>query len=74
MHDLNLAIRFSDRFILLKDGTIYEAGGPDVIRPDIIEEVYGLPVHVETVAGHPVVVPTNGKKNRSGMDHTHNRT
>ncbi|KAF1076164.1 ABC transporter ATP-binding protein [Methanogenium sp. MK-MG] len=58
MHDLNLAIRFSDRFILLKDGTIYEAGGHDIIRPDVIEEVYGLPVHVETVAGHPVVVPT----------------
>jgi iron complex transport system ATP-binding protein len=58
MHDLNLAIRFSDRFILLKDGTIYEVGGHDIIRPDVIEEVYGLPVHVEMVAGHPVVVPT----------------
>ncbi len=74
MHDLNLAIRFSDRFILLKDGTIYEAGGHDIIRPEVIEEVYGLPVHVETVAGHPVVVPTNRQKNRSGMDHSHNHT
>ena len=61
MHDLNLAIRFSDRFILLKDGTIYEAGGHDIIRPDVIEEVYGLPVFVETVAGHPVVVPDGGR-------------
>lgn len=74
MHDLNLAIRFSDRFILLKDGTIFEAGGHDIIRPDVIEEVYGLPVHVETVAGHPIVVPANGQKNHSGTDHHHTHT
>lgn len=27
VHDLNLAIRFADKFIMLKDGTIFAAGG-----------------------------------------------
>ena len=31
MHDLNLAMRFADRFLLLKDRRIYAAGGPEVM-------------------------------------------
>ena len=76
MHDLNLAIRFSDRFILLKGGTIYDVGGHDVITPENIEAVYGLPVHVETVHGHPVVVPNGVKKGAvpSAGNHSHAHT
>ncbi len=57
MHDLNLAIRYSDRFILLKGGSIFAAGGVDVITPETIEEVYGIPVYVETFRGQPMVIP-----------------
>jgi len=57
MHDLNLAIRHSNRFILLKEGRIYAAGGVEVLTPDVIGEVYGIPVCVETIRGQPVVVP-----------------
>jgi len=44
MHDLNLALRFADHFILLKDRTIHAAGGPEVITPETIESVYAVPV------------------------------
>jgi len=57
MHDLNLALRFADRFILLKDKTIYAAGGPEVITPENIEAVYAVPVAIAAHNGSRVVIP-----------------
>ncbi len=57
MHDLNLAIRYSDKFIFLKDGVIHAAGGEEVVTAEIIEAVYGVPVAVERFNGFQVVIP-----------------
>ena len=57
MHDLNLALRFADRFILLKDKTIYAAGGSEVMTPEIIEAVYAVPVTIAAYKGSRVVIP-----------------
>ncbi len=57
MHDINLALRFSDRYALIKDGGIYAYGGPEVLTPDNIEHVYDVPVIVETIKGYKMVVP-----------------
>jgi iron complex transport system ATP-binding protein len=57
MHDLNLALRYSDKFLLLKDGKILAAGDHSIITPENIEAVYGLPVSVETYSGRLVIVP-----------------
>ena len=57
MHDLNMALRYADRFILLKDGVVHAAGGPGVVTPETIEAVYGVPVTVERYNGFSVVVP-----------------
>jgi len=57
MHDINLALRYSDRFIFLKDGTIYAAGGREVVTPEVISEVYGVSVDIMQFKGLPVVVP-----------------
>jgi iron complex transport system ATP-binding protein len=57
MHDLNLALRYSDKFLLLKDGKIFAAGDHSVITPKNIEAVYGLPVNVEKYVGRPLVIP-----------------
>ncbi|HOD85323.1 MAG TPA: ABC transporter ATP-binding protein [Methanoculleus sp.] len=57
MHDLNMALRYADRYILLKDGIIHAAGGPEVVTPETIEAVYGVPVTVERYNGYRVVVP-----------------
>jgi iron complex transport system ATP-binding protein len=59
MHDLNHAIRYADRFIFLKNGRIYEHGGPETITPRTIEEVYGLPVIIGKLGGVTCVVPEN---------------
>jgi iron complex transport system ATP-binding protein len=57
MHDINLALRYSDTFILLKDGCIHGAGGREVINPDTIREVYGMDAELVEAGGFPLVVP-----------------
>lgn len=57
MHDLNLAMRFADKFLLLKNGTIFACGGMEIMTPENIASVYGVQVAVERLAGIPVVVP-----------------
>lgn len=57
MHDLNLSLRFSDRFIMMKGGKVFASGGHEVITPENIEAVYDIPVIVENVKGRPMVVP-----------------
>ncbi|MDT3700788.1 MAG: ABC transporter ATP-binding protein [Thermincola sp.] len=57
MHDLNLALRFADKFLLLKSGIIFAAGGIEVMTPENIESVYSVPVTIEKCRNVPVVVP-----------------
>jgi iron complex transport system ATP-binding protein len=47
LHDLNLALRFADRAVLMKDGKIYAAGQlQEVITPQNIEAVFGVRAEV----------------------------
>ncbi|MBN2848375.1 MAG: ABC transporter ATP-binding protein [Coriobacteriia bacterium] len=57
MHDLNLALRFADAFLLLADGRVHACGGPEVVTPETVSHVYGVPVSVTSVNGSPLVVP-----------------
>jgi iron complex transport system ATP-binding protein len=57
MHDLNLALRHANRFVLMKDGAIFAAGGDEIINETSIEAVYGLPVTVERHNGWKFVLP-----------------
>ena len=57
MHDLNLAFRYSDKFLFLKNGTIFAAGSMENITPDIIREVYGVPVTIQNYQDVSVVIP-----------------
>ena len=57
LHDLNLALRFTDRFLVMKEGTVRAFGGREVVDPEMIREVYGVQAQVLEVNGRPVVVP-----------------
>lgn len=57
IHDLNLALRYCDRFLFVKDRRVYVYGGKEIMTPENISAVYGIPVAVETVRGFPMVVP-----------------
>lgn len=43
-HDLNLAMKYCDRFLFLKEGIVYKQGGKEVMTPEIISNVYKVPV------------------------------
>jgi iron complex transport system ATP-binding protein len=57
MHDLNLAMQYADKFIMLKNGKIFAAGGQEVITPENIEAVYDLAVNVANYMGRPIIIP-----------------
>lgn len=57
VHDLNLAIRYCDRFLFLRNGEIYACGGRGAMTPETIEDVYGFRTHVIDYRGVPVIVP-----------------
>jgi iron complex transport system ATP-binding protein len=58
-HHINLAARFTDRMILLSAGTVAAEGSPtDVLRREVVREVFGWPIAVTTWCdGSPQVVP-----------------
>jgi iron complex transport system ATP-binding protein len=60
MHDLNMAMRYSDKLIFLRDGKIYSYCETTNITASIIEEVYGIPVVIEHYDSIPVVIPKGG--------------
>ena len=57
LHDLNLALRFCDRFLMLHGGSVYARGDASVVTPKAIRDVYGMEAAVRQVDGVPVVVP-----------------
>jgi iron complex transport system ATP-binding protein len=56
-HDLNLALRFSDRIAVLKDGGIAALGAPEMMTEEIILQVYGVEARVHREAQNPFVIP-----------------
>ncbi|QRN84115.1 ABC transporter ATP-binding protein [Chloroflexota bacterium] len=57
MHDINQALRYADRYILLKDGQIFTAGDKTIMTPENLQAVYGVEVAVEEYNGDKVVIP-----------------
>jgi len=57
LHDINLSLRFSDKYLLLKDGSIYAFGGREVINEQTIREVFGIDVMVSAIDDMPFVYP-----------------
>jgi iron complex transport system ATP-binding protein len=61
VHDLTLAAQYGDRLVMLHQGETVAAGSAaEVLRPDILERVYGTRVNVFThpETGRPVVAPS----------------
>lgn len=59
IHDLNLALRFADRFLILKNGAIHAMGPKEALNPAVIEEVYGVHSLFRIVDGFPVIIPVH---------------
>ncbi|MFG3250467.1 ABC transporter ATP-binding protein [Streptomyces sp. NPDC048187] len=60
LHDLNLATRYSDHLVVMRDGAILAQGHPrDVVTADLLHEAFGLRAKVidDPVGDRPLVVP-----------------
>lgn len=56
-HDINIAAKYSDEVIMMKDGTIFAVGSPsDVITESNLKEVYGVESLVIEDMGMPHVI------------------
>ncbi|WP_370410409.1 ABC transporter ATP-binding protein [Streptomyces fradiae] len=65
LHELNLACRYADHLIAMRDGQVIAAGTPsDVVTPDLVQDVFGLRAAVIDcpVAGTPLVIPEGGHR------------
>ena len=56
IHDLNLALRFCDRFLLLKDGQVYRHGDRNILDSTALKEVYGVDAKVVEIEGRHMVL------------------
>lgn len=60
MHDVNLAARYADHMLLMREGEVIADGTPrDVITPDRMRRAYGIDGHVldDRVTGSPFYIP-----------------
>ncbi|PXF58541.1 MAG: ABC transporter ATP-binding protein [Candidatus Methanogaster sp.] len=62
IHDLNLASKYTDRVLIMKEGKIFDAGSPSgVLTPENIRSVYGVEAEVihrvDSNGGRPYIVP-----------------
>lgn len=57
IHDLNLAVRFADSFLFLRDHQVHALVNREELTPDIIREVYDVEVTIQEISGHTTVIP-----------------
>jgi len=61
-HDLNIAVRFGEKFLLLNSGKIYASGSfEDVFRPEILENVFRVKTKIQYDPSlkHYFIIPLN---------------
>lgn len=69
LHDLNLAVRYSDRLVVMHEGAIVASGTPsEVISEKMLFDVFGLSAAVidDPVSDRPLIVPIGTRHVRAG--------
>ena len=56
IHDLNLALRFCDRFLLLKDGEVFRYGDRSVLDSQTLQQVYKVKAKIAEIEGRYMVL------------------
>ncbi len=56
IHDLNLALRFCDRFLLMKDGQVYRCGDRSVLDSAALKQIYGVNAKVVQIEDRHLVL------------------
>jgi iron complex transport system ATP-binding protein len=56
IHDLNLALRYCDKFVFINKGVVYRYGDASIITEETIFDVYGIKAMVTEVSGKKIAV------------------
>jgi len=56
LHDLNLALRYCDRFLFIKNGEVYKYGDCSAVTPETIDAVYGVTSVITEINGRKIVI------------------
>ncbi|WP_433938612.1 ABC transporter ATP-binding protein [Paenibacillus lautus] len=67
LHDINLACRYADHIVAIRDGSIKAEGKPgDIINSDLMQTVFQLPCEIipDPLYGTPMCVPRGKGKRR----------
>jgi iron complex transport system ATP-binding protein len=65
LHDINLAIRFVDHFLMLKEGKVRFLAPKAEVTPGDIEDIYGVKVMIRHINEHQVIIPLEGNQGGS---------
>ena len=57
IHDINLALRYCNRFLLMKENQIYAYGTEDIINEETMTAVYGIRIKVRQIDGEKFIIP-----------------
>jgi iron complex transport system ATP-binding protein len=60
LHDINLACRYADHIVAIKNRRVYASGKPeDVVQPEMVKEVFGMDCRVIPcpLFGTPTLIP-----------------
>ncbi len=57
MHDLNIALRYCDQFLILKDKRIFASGDRSVVNADTIKDAFQIETIIHNIRDIPVVIP-----------------
>ena len=57
LHDINFAATYSDRIVAMREGRIIaDASRDEIMRPEVLREVYDTDVEVRQIDGRPVAL------------------
>lgn len=71
MHDINLAVHYSDLFLFIKDGKVHSFGDKSIITKELVRDVYGIESDVLIHNGMPFVIPHTFPRELAHYHHTH---
>lgn len=57
LHNLDLAIKYSDNIVFMKEGAIVGSGGTqEILTEEILEKVYDMKMKIVEINGHKVII------------------
>ena len=57
IHDINMAMRYANNIMMLKEGKLFFYGGKDKITAENIENLYGIKVEIVPIDDSPYIIP-----------------